>query len=425
LKRLFDLDKKGGGMGEIIWSVTKQGALPPDASTSRRHGDFNDDAPTMESVGQRILRRKVTSFVSGQKRGLDVVESLQAKEPSLRSLFQGGNGSLAAIPSAGLAPFRGSRGPTSGAGSRRALCVGIDRYPTAPLGGCANDAEEWRRTFQSLGFEEPKLLLDNEATRSAILGQLIELLGSSRVGDVVVFQFAGHGTQLPDLNGDEAGGDTPGEDEAICPVDFDQGHFVIDDDLAAVFDKIPDGVSVTVFADCCHSGSNTRLAIGPPPVRGAGRDVRKRFLPATDAMKKAHAAFRDSLGGRRAATGRGAYDDAREVLFAACRSREVALESDGHGHFTTNATRILSSGIQGMTNEEFQRRVVQAFGENSGQNPELHCASKLRSRLLLGAADVVAAGRTETPSSTTAAAGEEWRGEVARVLESVARTIRG
>src|SRR5206468_12614070 len=164
LKRLFDLDRKGGGAGEIMWSVTKQGVLPPNASTSRRHGDFNDDAPTMESVGQRILRRKVTPFVSGQKRDLGVVESLQAQEPSLRSLFQGGNGSFAAIPSAGLAPFRGGRGPASGAGRRRALCVGIDRYPTAPLGGCANDAQEWGRTLQSLGFEEPKLLLDDEAT---------------------------------------------------------------------------------------------------------------------------------------------------------------------------------------------------------------------------------------------------------------------
>ena len=423
LKRLFNLDNKGGAAGEIIWSVTRQGVLPPNASTSRRHGDFNDDAPTMESVAQRILGRSVTPFVAGQSRGLGVVESVQAKEPSLRSLFQTGN-APSAFAAPDPAPSRASRGPASAGGRRIALCVGIDRYPTAPLGGCANDAREWRRTFQSLGFEEPTLLLDDEATRSAILGQLSEMLSSSRAGDVVVFQFAGHGTQLPDLNGDEAGGDTPDQDEAMCPVDFSKGHFVIDDDLAAVFDKIPAGVSMTVFADCCHSGSNTRLAVGPPPVQGAGRDVRKRFLPATDEMKSAHAAFRASLGGTRAATSRGAYDEAREVLFAACRSREVAIESDGHGHFTINATRILASGIDGMTNAEFQTRVVQAFGENSGQNPELHCASAFRTHLLLAPLAGAAAGRTEAQSSSAAVPEEAWRGEVARVLESVAQTIR-
>ena len=424
LKRLFNLDNQGGGAGEVIWSVTRQGVTPPNASTSRRHGDFNDDPPTMESVGQRILHGKVTPFVPGQQRGLGVVESLQAKEPSLRSLFQTGYISSAPSQAPGPASSGRSRVPASGGGRRLALCVGIDRYPISPLGGCANDAQEWRRTFQSLGFEDPKLLLDDEATRSAILGQLSELLRSSRAGDVVAFQFAGHGTQLPDLDGDEAGGDTPDTDEAMCPVDFDKGHFVLDDDLAAVFDTIPAGVSVTVFADCCHSGSNTRLAVGPPPVRGAGRDVRRRFVVATDAMKQAHAAFRASLGGARAATRRGGYDEAPEVLFAACRSREVALESDGHGQFTTNAMQILASGIEGVTNAEFQARVVKAFGENSGQNPELHCASLLQSRFLLAPIEAVAAGRTETQSPSSGAAAQEWRGEVARVLESVAQTIR-
>ena len=300
--------------------------------------------------------------------------------------------------------------------------MGIDRYPTAPLGGCANDAREWHRTFQQLGFEEPQLLLDGDATRNTILGTLTDLLRSSRPGDVVAFQFSGHGTQLPDLNSDEAGGDTPGEDEALCPVDFDRGHFVIDDDLASVFDQIPAGVSVTIFADCCHSGSNTRLAIGTPPVEHSGRDVRKRFIPATAEMKQAHAAFRGSLGETRAARGRGAYDQAREVLFAACRSREVALESDGHGHFTTRATRLLAPGIQGITNAEFQARMVQAFGEHSGQNPELHCAAALRSRPLLSP---VGSGPVDRADAPAGAGHEAWRGEVARVLESTAQALRG
>ena len=132
-------------------------------------------------------------------------------------------------------------------GKRRALCIGIDRYPTAPLGGCANDARQWRETLLNLGFEDPRLLLDGEATRSGILGNLTELIRSSRPGDVLVFQYSGHGTQLRDLNGDETDGDSPGLDEALCPIDFADGRFLIDDDLATVFDQAPAGVSMTVF----------------------------------------------------------------------------------------------------------------------------------------------------------------------------------
>ena len=428
LKRFFDLDKRGGGAAEVIWSDSKA-LTGHSATTSRTHGGFNNDAPTMQSVAQRILGKEVTPFTGTEERGLSLLESLQAQEPALTLLLQPGGAPLA--PAGSQSPLSFSGGPAQppvspGGGRKRALCIGIDRYPTAPLGGCANDAREWRRIFQQLGFEEPKLLIDGEATRNKILGELTELLRSSRAGDVVAFQFAGHGTQLRDLNGDEAGGDTPDKDEALCPVDFDRGHFVIDDDLAAVFDQIPPGVSVTIFADCCHSGSNTRLAIGPPPRAAAGRDVRKRFIPATPAMEEAHAAFRSSLGESRAPSGRGAYDQAREILFAACRSREVALESDGHGHFTTRATRLLASGIQGITNAQFQERVVQAFGENSGQNPELHCASALRSLPLLAPIDVAAGGRAESTASNAGSAGPgAWRSDVARILESAAQAIRG
>jgi hypothetical protein len=175
-----------------------------------------------------------------------------------------------------------------------------------------------------------------------------------------------------------------------------------------------------------NSGSNTRLAIGPPPHEAAGRDVRKRFIRATPAMEEAHAAFRSSLGESRASSQRGAYDQAREILFAACRSREVALESDGHGHFTTRATRLLASNIQGISNIEFQQRVVQAFGENSGQNPELHCADASKSLPLLAPINVASGERMESTTSNSGSTGPcAWRGDVARILESAAQAIRG
>ena len=131
-------------------------------------------------------------------------------------------------------------------------------------------------------------------------------------------------------------------------------------------------------------------------------------------MKQAHAAFRSSLGETRAASGRGAYDQAREVLFAACRSREVALESDGHGHFTTRATRLLASGHSG----NHQRGISAARG--AGLWRELRAKPRaalrrraLRSRPLLAPIGSAAADAREMLRTPTLGP-RRWRGEVAR-----------
>lgn len=416
LKRLFNLDRKGNVGGEVIWSVSKD-QTGRSATTSRSHGGFDNDAPTMQSVAQRILDKEVTPFTGTERRGLSVLTSLSSLDPALAEFLR----PPASFPQAPLVLAPNATAPSTGGGRRRAMCIGIDRYPTAPLGGCANDARAWRETFLGLGFEVPTLLLDEQATRSAIVGQLSDLIRGSRAGDVLAFQFAGHGTQLPDLDGDETDGDSAGQDEALCPVDFDQGHFVIDDDLGAIFNTIPDGVSVTVFTDCCHSGTITRFAIGTPTAATSAGSVKKRFVTATPEMKAAHAAFRATLGGSRAAPVRGgAYDQAREVLFCACRASEEALESDGHGHFTTQATRVLAAGIGVLTNADFQNRVISAFGPNPRQNPELHCASSLRTGLLLASA--AAGGRTAVSRPGSLAAPRE---DLARLLEDAARLVRG
>ena len=415
LKRLFDLDRQGNAGGEVIWSVSKE-TTGRSATTSRTHGGFNNDKATMESVAQRILAKKVTPFTGTDERGLSLVTTLSNLDPALAEYLRPST----SVPSAPAILTPSAPVAAAGGGNRIALCVGIDRYPTAPLGGCANDARAWRETFRGLGFEVPTLLLDEQATRRAIVAELTNLIRSSRAGDILAFQFAGHGTQLPDLDGDEAGGDSPGLDEALCPVDFDRGHFVIDDDLGAIFNTIPDGVSVTVFTDCCHSGTITRFALGTPMPGATGGNVKKRFVTATPEMKAAHAAFRATLGGTRAVASRGAYDQAREILFCACRSREVALESDGHGHFTTHATRVLAAGIGGLTNADFQTRVIGAFGPNPSQNPELHCAAALRARPLLAPA---AAGSRSIGSAVGSTAAP--REDLARLLEDAARLVRG
>ena len=194
----------------------------------------------------------------------------------------------ASLPTAAPAPAPASAvmAAVASTGRRRALCIGINIYPTAPLFGCVADAELWARTLGELGFGEPTVLRDEEAQRERILTEIERLFVSSRSGDVIVLQYAGHGTQLNDLDGDE----TDALDEAICPVDFDEGAYIIDDDFAEVFGRLPDGVSLTCFFDCWHSGTNTRLTVGAPG--GARAGSRARFMRPTAEMQERHRVFR-------------------------------------------------------------------------------------------------------------------------------------
>ena len=52
-----------------------------------------------------------------------------------------------------------------------------------------------------------------------MLNGMKQLISGAKPGDIVVIQYAGHGTQVKDLDGDE----TDGQDEALVPVDFGTG----------------------------------------------------------------------------------------------------------------------------------------------------------------------------------------------------------
>jgi len=380
LKALFGL-AGSAGKAEVIWSRS-----PSDtgrsASRSETHGGFDDDAPTMNSVARRLLdladAHPIEDFPTGA-RGLerawtDEVDwpddgpprgnapSLQAPAPALAAW---------SFPPAPSAPIS----QNAGSGRRTALCMGVDAYPDPQhrLAGCTNDARAWAGALKSQGFEV-SLLLDGQVTRAAMDRQLRQLVTQSRVGDVIVVQYAGHGSNVQDLDGDEA----DSRDEALCPVDFASGALYIDDDIANVFALLPQGVNLTVFMDCCHSGSNTRFAGGSraaflPP------GVKARYVLPTQGLDDAHRRFRATMG--RDITRDAGQQQMRHVKFAACQDHELALESGGNGDFTRRALRVLQR--PGLTHEAFQQAVVAEFGSAPQQNPLLDCAPNARSQLLL------------------------------------------
>lgn len=166
--------------------------------------------------------------------------------------------------------------------ANKALLVGINDYQgISDLRGCINDVTNMRHTLRTyFGFSnnEIRALVDRRANRGNILYRLNWLVDKANAGDFLVFHFSGHGSQIRDRDGDEL---QDRMDELICPYDmnWDDG-FITDDDLKKVFDKLPEGVQLEVFLDCCHSGTGTRnVGLERPPELGPEHPTLARFLP--------------------------------------------------------------------------------------------------------------------------------------------------
>ena len=156
----------------------------------------------------------------------------------------------------------------------QALCIGINNYPGThmDLAGCVNDANDWAAELTARGFTVIKLL-DAQATKAAMVEGFKSIIGGASSGDVVLISFSGHGTYVPDLNGDEV----DGLDEALCPYDIQtNGAAFLDDEIHAIFAARKPGVRLVLIADSCHSGTVTRAAAPDPD---ADDVPRPRFMP--------------------------------------------------------------------------------------------------------------------------------------------------
>ena len=149
----------------------------------------------------------------------------------------------------------------------RALLVGVGhyQYPGIDLPAIDLDLERMRETLNRLGFENRQIhtLLDEQATSAAVVHEFSTWLRDGvMAGDRVVFYFSGHGSNVPDQNGDEA----DRADEVLVTHDMYRrtvagraslGGVVTDDQMGALIAKLPSR-NVLVIVDACHSGTVTR-----------------------------------------------------------------------------------------------------------------------------------------------------------------------
>jgi len=238
--------------------------------------------------------------------------------------------------------------------AKRALLIGINEYALvgANLRGCVNDVQNIAGALTDLyGFApaDTTMLVDDQATKAAMMQAIAELVDTAAPGDVLYLHYSGHGSNVPDTNGDE---ETDGRDEILCPHDLDWNDPLTDDWLRTTFDRLDPGASLTVVMDCCHSGSNTRephLPGGPQP------EVISRFLP-NPVDERGGGEFTGTPRRRRR---RGASDvhdvDIVETLVSGCRDDQTSADAHIDGAFSGALTYYLVRAMRDEPEATYRR----------------------------------------------------------------------
>jgi hypothetical protein len=181
--------------------------------------------------------------------------------------------------------------------TRRALLVGIDDYPQAPLHGCVEDATEMERLLSrdhdgTLNFDTVLLTSDYETISRARLREHIKLLFADPA-DVALLYFSGHGTE------NDLGGYLATTDAQV----YDEGVWLTE--VLTYANRATHVAEVVIILDSCHSG-----ALGT--------------VPAAD---NTQASLREGLS-----------------ILTASRASQSALEAGGQGVFTTLVRAALEGG---------------------------------------------------------------------------------
>jgi uncharacterized caspase-like protein len=261
----------------------------------------------------------------------------------------------------------------SGAPKKLALLVGINsyKYPesVSPLAGSVNDVEDMRQVLIGK-FEFPPenilVLTDSQATHAAIVGAIqTHLIAKAQPGDIVVFHYSGHGSQMKDVTGKMVSG----IDETMVPYDSRDPEGKVFDISGAELHALLVQLSartknLTFILDSCHSGTLVRGA----RVRSVAADT--RTPPPLPAFA--------------VAATRGVGDVSSDVtpkfaFIAAATSKESAFEhfTDGkdHGALTYFLTQQLRNAKAGATYRDVMDSVMGNVTANyPAQHPSLEGA---------------------------------------------------
>ncbi len=281
-----------------------------------------------------------------------------------------------------------------------ALLIGINEYPNLSsfrqLTGCVNDVNTMAQILETnFGFPAANITLLTDETEvkpdhDNILKSMDELVDRVNVDDIVVFHYAGHGSQIADREGDEP----DGWDETIVPRDGarppEPNRDITDDQIYDWIQKLTKKTPfVTLIFDCCHSGNVTRSVDAPLfPTRALERDPRPAEELPPSPM---NIVSTRSAGAPEGASGWLPLGK-RYVMIAGCRHDELASEYEDpesqarHGAMSWFLTRQLVNAKPGTTYRDvFERTAPSVTANSAKQHPQIEGA---RDRLLFDTEEI-------------------------------------
>ncbi len=234
----------------------------------------------------------------------------------------------------------------------RAVLIGVSDYLVldADLQGPSYDVALMAETLVVRGVDAGKMtvltatptglpagVVTGQPVRAEIIAAMEAAAAASQPGDTVVFYFSGHGSQAPDMSGDEGGG----YDEILLPADAAgwKGaigaveNALLDDELQAwAQGMLSRGVKLVGLVDACHSATGFR-AIGG---EGVARVLDPEALGIPDYIATVAGAEAPPLSGDFVFLYSSQSDQ---------RSFEYPLGDDGtwHGEFTLRLAEVLRS----------------------------------------------------------------------------------
>lgn len=279
-------------------------------------------------------------------------------------------------------PDGATPGPAVGEkGEEKAISVAnksAGRGSWSNLDAAINDLEEMTELLMArYGFQRAniRVLKNSEATRNKILAELQEhLIDAAAPGDVSVFFYAGHGSQVKNSKSTEE----DKMDETIVPSDSYRNVCDIrDKELARLFHKALDkGIVLTGIFDSCHSGSIARGVTG-----------KARYLPPNPACEVA-----DSPPAGPTPEQRGALilSSAQDYQKAVERADERGVP---HGVFSSALLKTLRAVPVDEPAEQILLR-VKALMQSEGNAQEPVLAGIQPDRPLFGTGSKALSGRT-------------------------------
>jgi uncharacterized caspase-like protein len=181
---------------------------------------------------------------------------------------------------------------------KKALVIGINEYPQAPLAGCINDASGVAAVLETDTDGKPNfgVRLETAISTKAQLTQFIRELFKD-ASDIALLYFSGHGYS------DEYGG-------CLVTPDFSNGNEGLSmDEILKMINSSPVKEKIVIL-DCCHSGQ-----FGTP---GGNNKTTSEITSGT-------------------------------TILTACRDFESAVEQNGRGLFTNLLISALQGGAASLT----------------------------------------------------------------------------